>query len=90
MTDGVIILCVCLGTVQYQILAFFRVTRPPRKRLKVYLCRGKRMKRLWAVSLKEGKSQGVDNISSDLLQSGGEATTTVLTAICQEIWKTEK
>ena len=36
-------------------------------------------------SLKAGKSSGVDNIPSELLKNGGEATTTVLTAICQKI-----
>ena len=35
-------------------------------------------------SLKAGKSQGVDNIPSELLKNGGEATT-VLTAIFQKI-----
>ena len=36
-------------------------------------------------SLKAGKSSGVDNIPSELFKTGGEATTTVLTAICQKI-----
>ena len=36
-------------------------------------------------SLKSGKSEGVDNIPSELLKNGGEATTTVLTAIYQKI-----
>ena len=36
-------------------------------------------------NLKAGKSSGVDNIPSELLKNGGEATTTVLTAICQKI-----
>ena len=36
-------------------------------------------------SLKVGKSSGLDNIPSELLKSGGEATTTVQTAICQNI-----
>ena len=35
-------------------------------------------------SLKSGKSEGVDNIPSELLKNGGEATT-VLTAIFQKI-----
>ena len=37
-------------------------------------------------SLKAGKSPGVDNmdnIPSELFRNGGEATTTVLTAICR-------
>ena len=37
-------------------------------------------------SLRTGMSPGVD-ISSDLLKNGGEATTTVLTAICQRTWE---
>ena len=40
-------------------------------------------------SLKAVKSLGVDNISSQLLKIGGEATTTVLTAICQKILETK-
>ena len=38
-------------------------------------------------SLKAGKSLGVDNIPSELLKDGGEATTTVLTATCKKIWE---
>ena len=41
-------------------------------------------------SLKAGKSPGVDNVPSELLKNGGEATTTVLTAICKKIWKTKE
>ena len=41
-------------------------------------------------SLKSGKSEGVDNIRSELLKNGGKATTTVLTAMCKEIWKTKE
>ena len=41
-------------------------------------------------TLKTGKSPGVDNIPSELLKNGGEATTTVLTAICQKIWETKE
>ena len=37
--------------------------------------------------LKAGESPGVDNISSELLENGAEATTTVLTAICKKIWE---
>ena len=37
-----------------------------------------------------GKSPGVDNIPSELLNNGGKATTTVLTAICKKIWETKK
>ena len=40
-------------------------------------------------SLKAGKSPGVDNIPSELLKNGSEATTTVLTVIYiyQKIWE---
>ena len=41
-------------------------------------------------SLKAGKSPGVQNILSELLKIGGEATTTVLTEICQKIWETKE
>ena len=41
-------------------------------------------------SLKAGKSPRVDNTFSELLQSEGEAATTVLTAICQKIWETKE
>ena len=40
--------------------------------------------------LKAGESPGVDNISSELLENGAEATTTVLTAICQKILETKE
>ena len=41
-------------------------------------------------SLKAGKSEGVDNIPCELLKKGGEATTTVLTTICQKILETKQ
>ena len=41
-------------------------------------------------SLNAGKSPRVDNILSELLKNGGEATTTVLTAICQKILETKE
>ena len=41
-------------------------------------------------SLKSGKSEGVDNIRSELLKNGGKATTTVLTTICQKILETKQ
>ena len=37
--------------------------------------------------LKAGKSPGVDNIPTELLKNGGEATATVLTALCKKIWE---
>ena len=39
-------------------------------------------------ALKMGKSAGVDNIPPELVQSGGEAMTDILTSICNKIWKT--
>ena len=36
-------------------------------------------------SLKAGKSPGMDNIPSELLKNGDEATTTVLSVICQKM-----
>ena len=38
--------------------------------------------------LKARKSPGVNNIPSELLKTEDEATTTVLTAICQKTWET--
>ena len=39
---------------------------------------------------KAGKAPGVDHILSDLFKNGGEATTAILAAICQKIWKTKE
>ena len=39
-------------------------------------------------SLKAGQYPGVDNIPSEQLKNGGEATD--LTAICQKIWETRE
>ena len=39
-------------------------------------------------SLKKGKSAGVDNIPSELVQAGGEAMTDMLLNICNKIWQT--
>ena len=36
-------------------------------------------------SLKKGKSAGVDNIPSELVQAGGETTIDMLLIICNEI-----
>ena len=38
-------------------------------------------------SLKDDKSPGIDNIPAELLKHGGEAVTTMLTRICQNIWE---
>ena len=32
----------------------------------------------------------MDNILSELLKNGGEATTTFMTVICQKIWETKE
>ena len=39
-------------------------------------------------SLKKGKSAGVDNIPSKLVQAGGEAMIDMLLIICNMIWQT--
>ena len=39
-------------------------------------------------ALKMGRSAGVDNISAELVQAGGEAMIDILTSICNKIWKT--
>ena len=39
------------------------------------------------VSLKKGKSAGVDNIPAELVQAGGETMIDVLTEICNRIWR---
>ena len=41
-------------------------------------------------SLKAAKSPGVDNIPSELLMNGSEATTIILTAIFQKIWEAKE
>ena len=41
-------------------------------------------------SLKKRKSAGVDNIPAELVQAGGKTMITVLTKICNEIWRTEE
>ena len=40
------------------------------------------------LSLKKGESAGVDNVSTKLVQAGGEDVITVLTTICNKIWQT--
>ena len=79
----------CTTTDSIQPLAYPRISRPPHKKLKVYLCWGQRQKCLLLV-WKQERSPGVENIPSELLQNGGEAITTVLTAICQMIWEMKK
>ena len=39
-------------------------------------------------SLKKGKSAGMDNIPSELVQAGGEAMIDMLLIICNKIWQT--
>ena len=39
-------------------------------------------------SLKKGKTAGVDNIPTELVQAGGENVITALTTICNKIWQT--
>ena len=39
-------------------------------------------------SLEKGKSAGVDNIPSELVQAGGKAMIDMLLIICNEIWQT--
>ena len=40
------------------------------------------------LSLKKGKSAGVDNIPAELVKAGGEDVITALTTICNNIWQT--
>ena len=40
------------------------------------------------LSLKKGKSAGVDNIAAELVQAGGEGVITALTTVCNKIWQT--
>ena len=39
-------------------------------------------------SLNKGKSPGIDNISRELVQAGGDAVISALHKICNKIWKT--
>ena len=41
-------------------------------------------------SLKDGKSPGNDNISSELLKHGGDAIVNVFTELCQQSWSMKK
>ena len=41
-------------------------------------------------SRKPGKRAGVDNISAELIQAGGEIMIDALLNICNEIWQTEE
>ena len=41
------------------------------------------------ICTKRGKSAGVDNIPTELVQAGGETINDVLTEICNKIWKQE-
>ena len=41
-----------------------------------------------ALKMEMEKSTGVDNITAELVQAGGEAMTDILTSICYKIWKT--
>ena len=41
-------------------------------------------------SLKKGKSAGVDNIPSELVQAGGETMVGMLLIICNKIWQTDE
>ena len=41
-------------------------------------------------SLKKGKSAGVDNISAELVLTGGQDVITALITICNKIWQTGK
>ena len=40
------------------------------------------------LSLKKGKSAGVDNIPAKLVQAGEEDVITALTTVCNKIWQT--
>ncbi|XP_048735845.2 uncharacterized protein LOC125651319 [Ostrea edulis] len=42
------------------------------------------------LSLKPGKSPGMDNVPTELLKCGGEATTKALTKLCQRIWEKKR
>ena len=42
------------------------------------------------LSLKPGKSPGVDNIPTELVKGGGEATVKALTTLCQKIWEEKR
>ena len=44
--------------------------------------------RLAQLSLKEGKSAGIDSIPAELVWAGGEDVVTALTTICNKIWQT--
>ena len=69
-----------------QTLAYSRVTRRKHKNPPVLREEVEETVR----SLKAGKSPGVDNIPSELLNHGGETITTDLTAVRKKIWETKE
>ena len=62
-------------------------SQPPVEDLQPILCEKVEVA---VASLKKGKSPGVDNISAEFVQAGGETMIDVLTEICNRIWSTRE
>ena len=73
-------------TSSIQTLAYSRETRPPPQKAESLPVLRKEVEEA-VYSLKAGKSPGVDNVPFEPLESGGVATTTVLTVMCKKIWE---
>ena len=68
-------------------MQFWTVVSPPEEDLQPIL-RGE--DEIAITAMKKGKSVGIDNISAEFVQAGGETMTDDLTEICGRIWKQEK
>ena len=65
--------------------AVLNCSQPPKEDLQPILCEEVEIA---VSSLKKGKSAGVDNIPTELVQAGGENMIDGLTEICNRVWRT--
>ena len=78
----------CNGLYNYELhldTSLLQSNQIPREEPEIIPVLRERLKRLCIA----GKSPEVDSIPTELLKKRGEATTTVLTAICQKTWQTK-
>ena len=60
-------------------------SQPPEEALQAILCEEVEIA---VASFEKRKSAGVDNITAELVQAGGETMVDLLTKICNRIWRT--